>query len=88
MASLMQSSASDGSGRARLMLGGRIGVQIWALPLPPCLRATLMICARPQSGPVVLLSSAALGTPAEGASIAWALALVAEAVPGFYALVA
>lgn len=70
------------------MLGGRVGVQVWALPLADCLRATLMICATPISGPIVLLSAAIIGTPAEGNSLAWALALVAEGMPGFYVLLA
>lgn len=85
--STLRADVSDQSSRARLILGGRVGMQVWALPMPPCLRATLMICATPYSGPVMLLSNALLGTTDEGASIAWALALVADAVPGFYALV-
>lgn len=82
----LRKDVADQSGRARLLLGGRVGVQVWALPLADCLRATLMICSTPISGPIVLLSAAILGTSREGDSLAWALALVADGVPGFYVL--
>lgn len=71
-----------------MLLGGRVGVQVWALPLASCLQATVMICDVAYSGPVVLLNGALLDTPAEGASIAWALALIAEGHTGFYVLCA
>lgn len=66
---------------ARWLYGEGIGVQVWDVDAPPSQQAALLLGA---GGPVVLLNRVIVGTPGEGAALAWALERTAAGVPGFY----
>jgi hypothetical protein len=80
------SRPTDGFGEPVWIHGGRLGLQVWAVPLNRAVWATLLVEQVIRSGPIMLLNAALRGTSDEGAATAWALGLLAACEPGFYVL--
>lgn len=80
--------ADGGASTPRWLLGGQVGLQVWAAGLDSVLWATMLIEERVRAGPILLLNASVLGTVREGAAISWAMALLAACEPGFYVLCA
>jgi hypothetical protein len=70
----------------RWLLGGRVGLQVWAATLDSLIWATLLIETRGRVGPILLLNAGLVETAHEGAAISWAMALLDACEPGFYVL--
>lgn len=63
------------------LYGEGVGIQVWAVDAHPSIRVAVRIW---QGDPLVLLNRLLAGTPDEFGALAWALAKVADATPGFF----
>lgn len=74
------------SGRAaRLLFGGRLGIQVWEIRAPRRFFASVLVG---HGFPIVMVSARLVGSEHEMDALNWALAVIATGEQGYSALLA